>query len=140
MPAVLLAWLLVGCGAEPVPMLHERSSFDGRIILNSDTLSLTGELVFDRQSRYCQLTRRQPTTVALGRNPAGKLFAFEDGKPRPMGAEEQRQLRAVLALVDGKGVTAPHTHDQSYSVQLPPHGRVRVTIEETAARPHGQRR
>lgn len=140
MPALLLAWLLVGCGAGRVRMLHERPAFEGRITLKSDTLSVAGELGFDRQSRYCHFTRRQPTTVALGRDQAGRLFAFEDGKPRRIHAEEARQLRVVLALVDGNGVTTPRAHDHGYSVQLPLHGRVRVTIDETTARPHGHRR
>ena len=135
--------LLVGlwaCSAEPVAMLHQRPSFNGTITVEGDSLALTGELGFDRrESQNCQFTRRHPTTLVLGRDREGRLFAFE-GAHRALQAEETRQLRAVLALVDGTGLTKPQAGEKTYSVQLPEVGRVRVTPVESAASSHGRHR
>lgn len=128
--ALLPPLLLVGCGAEPVRMLHERPSFAGKITLKSDTLSLAGELVFDRESGHCQLKRDRPTTVTLGRDREGQQFAFEDGRPRKMRGAEARELRLVLALVDGNGVTDARPRDRGYSVQVPVFGAIHVALEE----------
>ncbi len=104
--AVLTLVGLRGC-AKPVAMLHQRPSFDGKITVEGDSLSLSGELVFQRKSQHCQLMRRQPTTLALGRDREGNLFAYEADKYRPLQAEETRELRAVLALVDGTELSEP---------------------------------
>ncbi len=130
---------LRGC-AKPVAMLHQRPSFDGKITVEGDSLSLSGELVFQRKSQHCQLTRRQPTTLALGRDPEGNLFAYEANKYRPLQAEETRELRAVLALVDGTELSEPQPAKAGYSVQVPGLGRVRVTLQESPAGVHGQHR
>ena len=137
--AVLTLVGLRGC-AKPVAMLHQRPFFEGKITVEGDSLSLSRELIFQRESQHCQLTRRQPTTVVLGRDREGNLFAFEAGKPRPLQAEETRELRAVLALVDGTELSEPQPAKAGYSVQVPGLGRVRVTLQESPAGVHGQRR
>jgi hypothetical protein len=134
--ALLLPLLLVGCGAEAVRMLHERPSFTGKITLKSDTLSLAGELVFDRESGHCELKRGQSTTVTLGRDREGQLFAFEDGKPSRMRPEERRELRLVLAIVDGNGITDARARERGYSVQVPVFGEVHVALEEAQEDAH----
>lgn len=138
--ALLCPWLLAACGSEAVRMLHERPSFEGEITVETDALSVTGELVFERQSGHCQLTRRKPATVALGRDRDGQLFAFEGDSYRPIRPKETRQLDLVLAVVDGNGITSPRVRDQGYSLQLPVHGRVRVIIRESKIQRHGQHR
>ncbi len=130
---------LRGC-AKPVAMLHQRPSFDGKITVEGDSLSLSGELVFQRKSQHCQLTRRQPTHLVLGRDPEGNLFAFEADRHRPLQAEETRELRAVLALVDGTELSEPQVGEAGYWVQVPGLGRLRVTLHESPAGVHGQHR
>ncbi|MHC4078976.1 MAG: hypothetical protein ACYST0_11120 [Planctomycetota bacterium] len=137
LPFVLL---LAGCSGEPVRALHARPSFQGKITLEGDSMSLTGELVFDRRTRHCQLTRRGPRTVVLGRDGSGTLFSYENGEPHPMRPVETRQLSAVLALVDGTDLTALRTDPGGYWVDLPVVGRVRVTLEDGKGSFHGERR
>lgn len=135
---LLLLGLVVGCGAEPLRMLHERRSFQGSIALKSATLSLAAELAFDRESGHCQVVQRRATTVTLGRDRGGQLFAFEDGRPRALRAREMQELRLVLALVDGNGVTAAGVRGDGYAVQLPAFGRVQVAVQEAPEPVHGR--
>ncbi|MHC4513140.1 MAG: hypothetical protein ACYTGW_16385 [Planctomycetota bacterium] len=137
LPFVLL---LAGCSGEPVRALHVRPSFQGKITLEGDSLSLTRELVFDRRTRHCQLTCRGPRTVVLGRDRSGTLFAYEGGEPRPMRPVEARQLNAVLALVDGIDLTELRADPRGYWVELSVVGRVRVTLEDGKGSFHGERR
>ena len=76
----------------------------------------------------------------LGRDRNGNLFARQADQYRSLRAEETRQLRGLLALVDGTGLTEARAGAKSYSVRVPELGRVRVTLVESAAGAHGRHR